>query len=555
MRRSALLTSLLLTACPGPEAPFDAGIDAARPDAPRIGVDAPLPDAGPNDPVPLGALGPLVGEAGEGGFRFGVATAAAQIEDGLETNDWYWWTLPEDEGGLGMHEPVRDAVRGHTNALADVALLTELGVDSYRFSVEWARVEPSRDEVVEAEIAHYRALLDRLVAEGIRPMVTVHHFSNPIWVDDPRVDPAGCTPDADYLCGWGHAAGTPLIVEEIAEHAARLAREYGDVVDDWGTINEPVNYMFAGWATPGQFPPGRSYLGNWPRFLDVVRAFLAAHAAIYRAIRENDTIDADGDGVAAAIGLPLSVANWVPARRGALSANPDDVAAAARMNYVYHHLFVDSIVNGTFDADFDGTGEEPHPEYQAADGSPSIDWLGVQYYFRAGVTSSPATLAPIGLTPCFGPLDSGACVPPYDETFMVPAMGYEFWSGGFDAVLLDLSARYPELPLVVTEAGIATEVGARRAENVVRILESVARVRAAGADIRGYYHWSLMDNFEWAEGYEPRFGLFRVERTGSYPRTITLGGTVYGEIIAERGLTAAHRETYGGFGPMTPETP
>jgi beta-glucosidase len=552
MHRS-ILASLLLTACPGPSEPSDAGRDAPTVDSPRIGVDSPLPDAGPPDPVTLGVLGPLVGAEGEGDFRFGVSTAATQIEDMNDTTDWYWWTLPTADGGLGMHEPVGDAVRGYTNAIADVDLLTQLGVDAYRFSVEWARIEPTRDAVDTAELAHYRMLLDRLVAEGIRPMITVHHFSNPIWVDDPRVDPATCTPDKGYLCGWGHAAGTPLVVEELAEHAARLAQEYGDVVDEWGTINEPVNYIFAGWATPGQFPPGRSYLGNWPEFLNVVRAFLAAHAAIYRAIRENDTVDADGDGIAAAIGLPLSVANWVPARRGELSASPDDVAAAQRMIYVYHHLFVDSVRNGTFDADFDGTGEESHPEYRAADGSPSIDWLGVQYYFRAGVTAMPAILAPVGLTPCFGPIDSGACVDPYDPTFVVPAMGYEFWSGGFDEVLLDLSARYPDLPLVVTEAGIATEVGARRAENVVRILESVARVRAAGADIRGYYHWSLMDNFEWAEGYEPRFGLFRVDRTGTYPRTITLGGTVYGEIISARGLTMAHRTTYGGFGPMTPE--
>lgn len=553
--RALPLLVLALAACDPSPGPLDAGPDVPGTDAPRILPDAPIPDAGPPDPVNLGTIGPLAGAAGEGSFRFGVATAASQIEDQNVHTDWYLWSRPEADGGLGNGEFVNDAVRGYTNAVADVALLETLGVDAYRFSVEWARIEPTRDAVDEAELAHYRALLDALVAAGIRPMVTVHHFSNPLWIEDPRVVPADCTPSAEYLCGWG-SSGEDLIVEEIAEHAARLAREYGDVVDEWGTINEPVNYIFAGWATPGTFPPGRSYLGDWPRFLEVVRNFLAAHAAIYRAIRENDTVDADGDGVNATIGLPLSVANWVPARRGALSDNPADTEAAQRMVYVYHHLFVDSVRNGAFDADFDGVAEESHPEYLAADGSPSLDWLGVQYYFRAGVTAQPSVIAALGLTPCFGPLDGGACVDPYDPTFMVPAMGYEFWSGGLLDVLLDLGARYDDLPLLVTEAGIATEVGARRAENVVRVLEAVARARTAGVDIRGYYHWSLMDNYEWAEGYEPRFGIFRVDRTTpEYARTITLGGTVYGEIIAARGLSMAHRMTYGGYGPMTPEAP
>lgn len=554
MRAPFVLACGFLLACdPAPE-PTDAGTDAGRADAPRVAPDVPLPDAGSPDPIAFGDYGPLAGAAGEGSFRFGVATAAAQIEDMNPNNDWHLWSLPESEGGLGHGTYVDDAVRGYSNAIADVALLEQLGVDSYRFSVEWARIEPSRDVIEEGEIAHYRALLEALATAGIRPNVTVHHFSNPVWIDDPRVEPATCAVDADYLCGWGHPDGAPLIVEEIAEHAARLAQEYGDLVDDWSTINEPVNYIFAGWATPGTFPPGRSYLTDWPRFLDVVRNFIAAHAAIYRAIQENDTVDADGDGVNALVGLPLSVANWVPARQNAPSADPLDVAAAEKMNYVYHYLFVDSVRNGSFDADFDGVAEESHPEYLAEGGGPSIDWLGAQYYFRAGVTARPAVLSEVGITPCFGPIDFGACVAPYDPSFVVPAMGYEFWSGGLTDVLSALSERYPDLPLLITEAGIATEVGARRAENVVRVLEAVQRARDAGADVRGYYHWSLMDNYEWAEGYEPRFGLFTVDRSSAdYTRSITLGGTVYGEIIAARGLSVAQRTTYGGYGPMTPE--
>jgi beta-glucosidase len=136
-------------------------------------------------------------------------------------------------------------------------------------------------------------------------------------------------------------------------------------------------------------------------------------------------------------------------------------------------------------------------------------------------------------------------------------MRYEYQAEGLFDVLAAFHARYqttgPALPFVITEAGIATEVGTRRAENVVRTLEQISRAIDAGVDVRGYYHWSFMDNFEWAEGYEPRFGLYRVERTGTYPRTITEGGTVLGAIAAARTLTHEQRTTYGGVGPMTPE--
>jgi beta-glucosidase len=543
--RRSWLAILLCAACGEPAASLDSGpVDAGPP-------DAPLADSGPAVRVDFGSVGPLSGAAGRGSFRFGVSTAATQIEDMNTATDWWAFTAPTDMGGLGRHTFVGDAVRGYTNALDDVALIYGLNLDSYRFSIEWARVEPARDAVDMAALDHYGTLIDSLIANGIRPMVTVHHFSNPTWVDDPRRAPEECVapyPDDEWLCGFGHPVGGPLVAAELGEHACLLATRYGDRVDDWGTINEPVNYLFAAYGAGGMFPPARNFISDLPRFMGVVRDAIAAHAAIYEQLHACDTSDADGDGVPVTVGLPLSVAAWVPARGGAPSDHPDDVAAALRMRYVYHHLFVDSIVEGTFDADLDGTAEEMHPEWAGR-----LDWLGVQYYFRAGVTSRPATLPGVQGTPCFAGLDLGACIPPADPTHWIPTMRYEYWEPGIAEVLLDFSARWPSLPLVVTEAGIATEVGRRRAENVVRTLEQIAHAIALGADVRGYYHWSLMDNFEWAEGYTPRFGLYRVDRTGAYPRTLTEGGTVLGEIARARALTVDQRLQYGGLGPMSPE--
>jgi beta-glucosidase len=498
-------------------------------------------------PISFGAFGPLSGDGGRGSFRFGVATAATQIEDMNPATDWYLWTQPVSAGGLGKGTFVGDAVRGYSKAIDDVGLVAALGVDSYRFSIEWARIEPTKDHIDETAVAHYRQELEALRAMGIRPVVTLHHFSNPVWIADPRDADCRHGSSATNLCGLGSPGGA-AVVTQMADHAALIAQRFGDLVDDWGTLNEPVNYLLAGYGI-GTFPPGRVTLGQLATdFVPVVRDYLAAHAAMYHAIKTNDTIDADGDGIAAEVGLSLSVADWEPSRDNHLSNNPDDVAARDRLVYLFHYLFVDSVLHGTFDTDLDGLADEQHPEWAG-----TLDWLGLQYYFRSGVTAASALIPVANLTPCFGGFDLGACLPPTDPTYCVPRMGYEGWTDGIHDVLVAFAHRYPGLPLIVTEAGIATDVGKRRAENVVRVLESIARARDGGVDVRGYYHWSLTDNFEWAEGFGPHFGLYAVDYA-SYARTVTEGGEVLGAIAKARQLTASQRATYGGTGPMTPET-
>jgi beta-glucosidase/6-phospho-beta-glucosidase/beta-galactosidase len=486
--------------------------------------------------------------SGANSFRFGAASAATQIEDQNPHTDWYLFTLPKAEGGLGNGTFVGEAARGYSKALEDVELISALGLDSYRFSIEWARIEPKRDQIDESALAHYSAFIDRLLERGIRPMVTIHHFSNPIWVDDPTDPECSNGPGDDNLCGYGHPTGGPLVVEELREHAALLGERFGDRVDEWATVNEPVNYLLAAYGI-GQFPPGKSsILSLLDKLVPVIRDYVHGHAAMYAALKEADTVDADGDGVAASVGLTLSVAEWVPARGNEPSDHPDDVAARDRLVYVYHHLLVEALRSGQFDPNLDGVLDEPQPAWKG-----TLDWLGVQYYFRAGVTGAIPLVPVVEATPCFGSFDSGACLPAVDPTFCVPTMGYEYHPPGLYELLVDFGKRWPDLPLVVTESGIATEVGERRAENVVRSLEQIVRARSQGYDVRGYYHWSLYDNFEWAEGYEPRFGLYHVDYA-SYARSPTAGATVLGEIASRRELTRAQIATYGGMGPMTPET-
>jgi beta-glucosidase/6-phospho-beta-glucosidase/beta-galactosidase len=498
-------------------------------------------------PIKLGGFGSLSGDAGRGSFRFGVSTAATQIEDMNPNTDWYLWTSPMASGGLGRGVAfVGDAVRGYSKVAEDRALLAELSVDSYRFSIEWARVEPVKDQIDDAALTHYRDELTALRAMGIHPLITLHHFSNPVWVADPRaIDCAGGPRDTN-LCGLGSPGG-PMVVAQMAEHAARLAREYGGLVDEWGTLNEPMNYLLAAYGA-GSFPPGKVTIAQLTTaFVPVVRDYIAAHAAMYQAIKANDTIDADGNGVAAEVGLSLSVAAWEPARDNQLSSDPVDIAARDRLIYLFHYLFADALIQGGFDTTLDGQPDEPHPEWQN-----TLDWLGLQYYFRGGVTGEFPLIAGADLTPCFGGFDLGACLPALDPTYCVPRMGYEGWPEGLHDILLAFHRRYPGLPLVVTEAGIATDTGRRRAENIVRTLEAIGRARDLDVDVRGYYHWSLTDNFEWVEGFGPHFGLYTVDYA-SYARTATEGAELFATIAKSRTVTAEQRTSHGGTGPMTVE--
>ncbi|MDB4967088.1 MAG: Beta-galactosidase [Myxococcales bacterium] len=503
---------------------------------------------GPAD-VSYPPMGSLSQPSGKGGFRFGVATAATEIEDQDPNTDWYVFTRPAADGGLGNGKAfVGDAVRGYTLAVSDVALLQSLHVDSYRFSIEWARVEPTRGHYDEAALQHYADVLDALRAAGIKPLVTVHHFSNPVWVADPRDPDCKSGPSDANLCGLGHPEGGPLVIDAMASFAKLLATRFGDRVDEWGTVNEPINYLLAAYGV-AQFPPGHGWaLSDFPRFVGVVRDYIEAHARMYDAIKAADLVDADGDGVAAAVGLSLNVGAFEASQANEPSTDPADVAARDRLVYVYHYLLPDSLFAGTFDADLDGVAEESHPSWAG-----KLDWLGVQYYSRIGVSGTPTGFFPgVNATPCFAPIDLGSCLPPHDPSFCVPTMGYEYWAEGLYDVLHDFGGRWPKLPLVVTESGIATTVGARRAENVVRSLEQIERARGAGVDVRGYYHWSLMDNFEWAEGFGPQFGLFSVDRS-SYTRTATLGADTLAAVAGARKLTASQRSRYGGTGKMTTE--
>ncbi|MFC8919377.1 glycoside hydrolase family 1 protein [Streptomyces sp. NPDC047821] len=496
------------------------------------------------------AIGSVSQPSGKGSFRFGVSSSATQIEDQNTHNDWYLWSKPAPDG-LGKSPFVGDGVGGYTRAVQDVDLVDDLNVDSYRFSIEWSRIEPQRDKIDEAALAHYDKQLQALAAKGIRPMITLHHFANPVWVDDPR-DP-GCAngPSDTNLCGLDHPQGGELVVEEMAEFAKLAAERYGARVDEWVTLNEPMVYMTFSHAF-GAGPPGKANLNpaNLSKFTTAQRRYIMAHVAMYRAIKAVDRIDADRDGAASSIGLTVGAQEYVPIRDGKVSKDPRDIAARDRYRQYTDYGFVDALWRGTFDNNLDGVVDERHPEWTG-----TLDWLGPQSYARIGVSASGASG---GGNPPYPVIDvdlctTAPCLPYRDPSYFVPAMGYEASMQGLTGVLREYGKRYRGLPLVVSESGIATENGARRSQHIVRTLEQIAQARAEGVDVRGYYHWSLLDNFEWLTGYAARFGLYEVDRT-TMKRIPTSSVPVYSGIAGSRSVSPQARREFGGTGPLAPET-
>jgi beta-glucosidase len=385
------------------------------------------------------------------GFVWGTATAAHQIEGGNWNNDWWAW---EHAPGSPCAEPSGDACDSWNRSGDDVALVADLGLGSYRFSVEWSRIEPEEDEWSHAAVDHYRRLCDALRAAGIDPTVTFHHFTTPRWVS--------------ARGGWED----PDTAERFAAFCHRLADELGDGMARACTINEPNIVATAGWLL-GFFPPGKTDPDLRLRVDDV---FVDAHRRAVEAIR------AAAPGVP--VGLTLSMTEHTPVDGGE--------QAAAAMEKEMEDVFLDAV-----------------------DGD---DFLGVQAYSRMRI-------GPGGMV---GPEDG---VPVLD-------MGYEYWPQALEACLRRAwTYTGGRVPLVVTENGIGTADDEQRIAYVHAALEGVLRALADGVDVRGYTYWSLLDNFEWAYGYRPRFGLVSVDRE-TFVRTPKPSAAWYREVVRANALVA-----------------
>jgi beta-glucosidase len=434
-------------------------------------------------------------------FRWGAATAAYQVEGAPRADgkgESIWDRFAHRVGAIKGEAHGDVACDSYNRMAEDVALLRELGLNSYRFSIAWPRIQPDgRGPGNQRGLDHYRRFAELLLEAGIRPLPTLYHWDLPQALED-----AGGWPARDTA-------------QRFAEYAAIVAGALGDVVRDWATFNEPWIFTRYGYLL-GIHAPGRSEPDAYLRATHTVNL---AHGLAVRAI------DAARPGLN--LGCAYSVSPIVPARVD----NDEDRAAAARCDAYVNRWFSDPALTGCYPADV-LAGELPLERmgYRDGDGAlmrARLDWIGLNYYFPLVVSAGETTREPLG--------GSYAVLEP--SAWPRTDWGWPIVPNGMRDILTQAHARYG-LPIEITENGCsyADTPGAdgrvrdeRRITYLDAHLRAVAAAMADGIDVRGYHHWTLLDNFEWAEGYTQRFGLAHVDfRTQA--RTVKDSGRWYADI-------------------------
>jgi beta-glucosidase len=433
------------------------------------------------------------------GFAWGGATAAFQAESAEEPpTDWSVWETMT--GKIAHGDRSAAGPDEWTHYEADFALAQSMGHNAYRFSIEWARIEPSPGTFDEAAIAHYRAMLASMKAHGLRPIVTLWHFTNPTWVQDPSGAPS--------LGGWER----PEVADAYVSYVSRVIPRFSDDVDFWITLNEPMIYVIQGYFF-AMWPPGH--------MLDMTGAIAVHNHLIDAHVRAYDAIHAHYQAIGKAVTVTIA-SNWVAFD----PAGPADADATRALERLVDYAFLDAIVAGDVDTGLDGTIS--HRD----DYAHHVDVIGVNFYQRQVVTAGA-----IGIVPGLPGQDPNAV--------LKSDLGWELYPAGMGRALDGLWGRF-QIPIVITENGVADAADRYRSWYIVSHLDEVQAALARGVDVRGYLHWALIDNFEWAEGLAPRFGLVAIDYAApERTRTVRPSAGALSDIIHANEVNAEIRTRWG----------
>jgi beta-glucosidase len=363
-------------------------------------------------------------------FSWGTSTSAYQIEGGNTNADW--WRYERAEGTHAV-EVCGDACDSWNRYEEDLDILASLGLNAFRLSVEWARIEPERGVFSDEALAHYRHVLEACHVRRIMPVVTLHHFTLPLWVAD----------DGGFE--------SPEIISLMETYARKVGDALGDLIGVACTINEPNIVALMGYLI-GLFPP---QVTSWERFSNVNTTMRACHVAMRDALRQ-------GPGTFP-IGLPLSMQEYE-----ALPGSEERLR--------------------TF-------REEMEDKYLLS--LRDDDYVGVQCYTKLIIGPDGVVTDPVG---------------------EVTEMGYLYWPQCVEYTVRR-AAELAQVPIIITENGIGTAADEQRIRYLGEALDGVRELMMNGFDVRGYFQWSLLDNFEWTLGYRPQFGVVSVDRT-TFARTL-----------------------------------
>ncbi len=392
-------------------------------------------------------------------FLWGTATSSHQVEGNNTNNDWWEWEKSQPESKRSG-----SACDQYNLFESDFKLIKELSQNTHRLSIEWSRIESSPGVFDQAEIDHYKDVLRSLKEKNITVMLTLHHFSNPLWFSKKG--------------GWLNFR-SPYYFQRFVK---RIVPEFREYVDFWLTINEPIGYANDAYGR-GKFPPNIR-AGLW----GVIRAswnMSQAHKKAYKVIHSLIPN--------CKVGLAHNVTSFNSLHKHSLLEN-------------LGVWFLDNMINHTI---YKFTGIKTH------------DFLALNYYFNSNVSKVKNKKLP-------QPLDVSNIKP-----LNISDMGWEVRPEGIFEALTNFSSY--NLPIYITENGIASENDDRRVRFLLSFLQEVYHAIQAGVKVKGYYYWSLMDNYEWVEGFSPKFGLIEIDHM-TQQRFVRPSALVYQQIIKENGI-------------------
>jgi beta-glucosidase len=415
------------------------------------------------------------------GFVWGSAASGHQIEGGNRHSNWWHWELATE-----AQQSSGKAVDYWNRFEEDHALMASMGLQAFRLGIEWARIEPKQGEFDHEAIEHYREILESLKSHGLKVCLTLHHWVVPQWAAEKG--------------DWRNRD----MVDWFLRYVELIVKEFGDYPFQWITLNEPLVAALAGYLS-ADFPPGRR---NYFELRRVVRAMLRAHAGAYRLIHQKIPC--------AEVGMAMAYPDLQPWGSKGFAGWYERMTVAVGRRFLFL-AWDESVKSGRMHPLY-GRGEIPGLKG-------SVDFCGVNYYFRMTLRFSLKHVRT-------GFIDRDACPEDVERN----DFGWQIWPEGIHRIISEVWSRFRK-PVVITENGIADRTDQKRALYIAEHLKQIHRCIQEGMPVTGYYHWSFIDNFEWKEGFDMRFGLVEVDPDDpELKRKPRPSADVYSRIIRDNGL-------------------